>query len=151
MFFSPWLRFRRLRPPPAPAQPRGRRRTRLHVELLEDRCLLASGMAATLVADIVPGPAGSGLGNLTNVQGTLYFNAWDPATSTQGLWKSDGTASGTVQVKPGIAGTGFTPIGGGTILFVHPTTPSSFESELWKTDGTPQGTVRVKQVTVGGH
>ena len=36
--------------------------------------------------------------NLTNVNGTLFFTAYDDSTSEE-LWKSDGTAAGTVLVK----------------------------------------------------
>ena len=36
--------------------------------------------------------------NLTNVGGTLFFTANDGVNGTE-LWKSDGTAAGTVMVK----------------------------------------------------
>ena len=36
--------------------------------------------------------------NLTNIDGTLYFRADDGNGKTE-LWKSDGTAEGTVLVK----------------------------------------------------
>ena len=51
-----------------------------------------------MVKDIVPGSGGSALENLTNVNGTLYFAA-DDGTHGSELWKSDGTAAGTVMVK----------------------------------------------------
>src|SRR5262249_23258823 len=76
----------------------------------------------TLVADLYPGgsssyvgqypwgywqytPYSSWPGNLTNVNGTLLFTADDGNGSE--LWRSDGTAAGTVMVKdinPGSAG-----------------------------------------------
>lgn len=44
-------------------------------------------------------PAGDGdPGQLTNVNGTLFFNAKD-GTNGRELWMSDGTAAGTVRVK----------------------------------------------------
>src|SRR5207244_6758749 len=55
---------------------------------------------------VKPGTAESHPENLTNVNGTLFFSAYDPAHGFE-LWKSDGTAGGTVQVKdiePGSAG-----------------------------------------------
>jgi ELWxxDGT repeat protein len=41
--------------------------------------------------------------NLTNVNGTLYFMGTDATTGAE-LWKSDGTAAGTVMVKDIVAG-----------------------------------------------
>mgnify|MGYP001247202400 FL=1 len=57
-----------------------------------------------MLKDINPGGSSSPL-SLTNVNGTLFFAAYD-ATNGYELWKSDGTEAGTVMVKdilPGIA------------------------------------------------
>ena len=51
-----------------------------------------------LVKDIRPGPVGSAPEWLTDVKGTLYFTARDRAHGYE-LWRSDGTAIGTVMVK----------------------------------------------------
>src|SRR4029079_5473275 len=56
-----------------------------------------------LVADIYPGgggfaPHSSSPRNLTAVGNTLFFSATDGSTGVE-LWKSDGTAAGTAQVK----------------------------------------------------
>ena len=51
-----------------------------------------------MVKDINPGPNGSSTGNLKNVDGTLFFRAHD-ANHGDELWKSDGTAAGTVMIK----------------------------------------------------
>ncbi len=51
-----------------------------------------------LVRDINPGLGDSGARSLTNVNGTLYFQASDGTNGTE-LWKSDGTSAGTVQVR----------------------------------------------------
>src|SRR5262249_36847394 len=76
----------------------------------------------TLVKDIYPGsgsmyygggyggwwnyvPNSSNPGSLTNVNGTLFFTAAD-GTNGDELWKSDGTAAGTVLVKDILPGTG---------------------------------------------
>src|SRR5262249_55796653 len=97
MLLPSWLGLLRPASPRSPAQRHRNRRPpacRLHVEPLEDRCLLVSGLSATLVADIVPGSQSSSPEGLTNVNGTLYFGAVDPSTG-YGLWKSDGTGPGT--------------------------------------------------------
>ena len=51
-----------------------------------------------LVKDIFPGPDSSFPTDLTNVNGTLYFAANEGYNGDE-LWKSDGTAAGTVMVK----------------------------------------------------
>src|SRR5262249_40455119 len=43
-------------------------------------------------------PADGGGNHLTDVGGTLFFSAFDPVHGTE-LWRSDGTAAGTVLVK----------------------------------------------------
>ena len=61
---------------------------------------------AQLVKDIVPGQTSSNPNFLTNVNGTLFFVADDGLSGAE-LWKSGGTAIGTVRVKdinPGAAG-----------------------------------------------
>lgn len=50
--------------------------------------------AASLVADIVPGAAGSDPDHLTDWRGRLAFVATTPATGSE-VWVSDGTAAGT--------------------------------------------------------
>lgn len=57
-----------------------------------------------MVKDIYPGATGSSPAWLTNVSGTLYFSADDGIHGNE-LWKSDGTASGTIlveEIQPGI-------------------------------------------------
>ena len=56
-----------------------------------------------LLSDINPGSTGSFPSNLTNVNGTLYFDATDGAHGFE-LWKSDGTVAGTLRVKDIAAG-----------------------------------------------
>ncbi len=51
-----------------------------------------------LVKDIRPGSSSSSPFSLTAVGNTLFFNANDGVNGPE-LWKSDGTAAGTVLVK----------------------------------------------------
>ncbi len=74
----------------------GRRRHHRHraVEVRRHR-----GGTTVMVKDIRTGPGnGSSPDDLTSVGGTLFFSA-DDGTDGHELWKSDGTAAGTVLVK----------------------------------------------------
>jgi bacillolysin len=85
-----------------------------------------------------------------NVNGTLFFVA-DDGIHDYELWKSDGTADGTVMVKD-IFTTGagipdeLTNVAG-TLFFAH--TDGVNGIELWKSDGTADGTVMVKDIVSG--
>jgi ELWxxDGT repeat protein len=123
----------------------------------------SDGTAAgtVLVKNIYPG-SGSSLNNnavypryLTAVGSTLYFSA-DDGSNGQELWKSDGTASGTVLVKDIYPGpnTGISPYNSqsftafGDILYF--TAQDGINGlELWKSDGTAAGTVLVKDINPG--
>jgi ELWxxDGT repeat protein len=108
------------------------------------------------------GPAGSNPSDLTNVKGTLYFAA-DDGVHGEELWKSDGTAKGTVLVKdinPGRAApvplappvpsssypSGLTAVNG-TVYFMADDGVHGYE--LWKSDGTAKGTVMVRDLYPG--
>ena len=89
--------------------------------------------------------------NLTNVNGTLFFTANDGTTGDE-LWKSDGTAAGTVLVKDINPGTGgSSPVYltnvNGTLFFAA--NDGTHGIELWKSDGTAAGTVLVKDIRPG--
>jgi ELWxxDGT repeat protein len=119
----------------------------------------SDGTAAgtVMVKDIAAGSA-SGLTSLltyfTNVNGVLFFAANDFVNGVE-LWKSDGTAAGTVMVKNiNQAGDGNTnPYQltnvGGTLYFVATNFTLATGQELWKSDGTAAGTVIVKDITPG--
>ena len=88
--------------------------------------------------------------SLTALGNTLLFVA-DDAVNGRELWKSDGTANGTVLVKDLLTGKNkdnvprssapddLTPYNNAVFF-------SANGDELWKTDGTPAGTTRVKDV-----
>src|SRR5580704_11931564 len=79
------------------------------------------------------------------------FNADDGVDGVE-LWKSDGTAAGTVMVKdidPGSDGSfpnSLTNVNG-TLYFSADDGTDGFE--LWKSDGTAAGTVMVKDINPG--
>jgi ELWxxDGT repeat protein len=86
------------------------------------------------------------------VNGTLYFAADDGIHGME-LWKTDGTAAGTVLVKDIATGRrGSDPrdavVVGSTVFFVAD--DGVHGAELWKTDGTAAGTVLVKDIVTGG-
>jgi ELWxxDGT repeat protein len=71
---------------------------------------------------------------------TLYFRALGSSTSE--LWKTNGTAAGTVKVKdiPGVSfSPNFTNVNG-TLYFAS----NGFITSLWKSDGTSNGTTIVE-------
>ena len=87
-----------------------------------------------MVDDINPGTAGSGPDYLTNVGGTLFFNANDGTSGTE-LWKSDGSTAGTTlvdDINPGATGSdpGYLTNVGGTLFFAANDGTSG--TELWK-------------------
>lgn len=106
-----------------------------------------------LVKDILPGTSGS-VPDFSRplVVGTqLLFAARDFGNDYE-LWRSDGTAAGTVRVKdirPGSLGSEPSlPMGaGGSIYFSA--RDSSSRRGLWKSDGTTAGTVLVKDIRIG--
>jgi len=108
-----------------------------------------------IVKDIFTGSsAGIGYSGVTNrpfpINGMVYFKANDGTTGEE-LWKSDGTAAGTVLVKdirPGSTGSAPTPVAnvnGNLYFFAN----DGISDGLWKSDGTPDGTLRVKALPAG--
>ncbi|CAN5897879.1 hypothetical protein BH11VER1_BH11VER1_31020 [soil metagenome] len=96
-------------------------------------------------------PASSGVHDLCAVGSTLFFATTD-GTHGRGLWKSDGTFSGTVLVKEILNGsnspqlTSLTAVGS-ALYFVSSDYATYYK--LWKSDGTETGTVMVKEIAGG--
>jgi ELWxxDGT repeat protein len=124
---------------------------RLTLEPLESRLLLS--LDPHLLADINQIQTSSDSSNPTSfiqVNNALFFTAWT-SQDRNGLWKTDGTAAGTVLIKGFADGYGLpdsTPKNltnvGGTLFFS--VDDHSHGSELWKSDGTTAGTVLVKNI-----
>jgi ELWxxDGT repeat protein len=93
---------------------------------------------------------------LENVNGTVYFKSYESNLSNGqgtsiGIWKSDGTETGTTLVKSFRAngqeiGSPMVNVNG-TLYFTANDNLSG--DELWKTDGTAAGTVQVKDIRSG--
>ena len=101
--------------------------------------------------DIRSGFDSSSPDQLTAVGNTLYFRATD-GTNGYELWKSDGTANGTMMVKDINNGSGSSYHYGltavGNTLYFRATDGSN-GTELWKSDGTEAGTMMVKDIYSG--
>jgi trimeric autotransporter adhesin len=103
----------------------------------------------SLLAPAAYGPARfPGPPYFTEVNGTAFFPAYDPAHGTE-MWRSDGTAAGTVMVKDVRPG-GFDGIRNnvhsmaelnGSIFFIADDGPNWYG--VWKSDGTDAGTVLI--------
>jgi ELWxxDGT repeat protein len=110
-----------------------------------------------MVADISPGPASSlfyGLGGFASDGTRASFFAQEPAGGVR-LWRSDGTAAGTLAAQAPIAATSSIPVANG--LFATGPRPfgalagaacfgasdASAHPQLWCSDGTAAGTTLV--------
>jgi ELWxxDGT repeat protein len=113
----------------------------------------AAAQQAHLVADlnVTPGGASSEPRDLLRAGDTVYFSAADAAHGRE-LWKTDGTAAGTVLVKdlaPGPAAgspRGFTMLHETLFFFADDPTNGT---ALWRSNGTALGTELVRAVTGG--
>ena len=93
------------------------------------------------------------ISGMTEFNGQLYFSAND-GTHGQELWKSDGTAAGTVMVADLNPGSGnFSPgpfvVFNGELYFGGDDGSGLVGRELWKTDGTAAGTVLAADINPG--
>jgi ELWxxDGT repeat protein len=110
-----------------------------------------------LVTDINPGehsglPAYFYLPTFIYVNGSLFFIA-ETESGVRGLWKSDGTATGTVLVQiiglPGARAPSELTLVNGTLFFVVQSSGNGYNTAqytLWKSDGTAAGTIAVTQL-----
>ena len=133
-------------------QSRLERGRRLAMETLEDRRMMA--ITASLLKDINVEPifpASTNPWRIMNLNGVAYFNATTQQFGEE-LWKSDGTAAGTVMVKDICDGKtsskiAYPSVAGGKLFFeaddgIH-------GLELWTSNGTDAGTHMVKDIDPG--
>ncbi len=124
----------------------------------------ATSKPVRLVSDIFTGAPSSDPRNLHVFQGAVYFSAnfWRLSGGNRSagseLWKSDGTAAGTVLVKEidqrcpwnapcfGGAPSDFVEFSG---MLYFAATSAAGGREIWKTDGTTAGTVQAIEVVPG--
>ena len=97
------------------------------------------------------GRPGSRASDLTLFQGSAWFFA--ATAGARGLWRSDGTAAGTVLVKeftgfdPDFPESSFMPSFAGRLWFAA--SDGVHGHELWTSDGTAAGTVMVRDIAPG--
>jgi ELWxxDGT repeat protein len=106
------------------------------------------GVDGSLPSIVVPAQCAAGQ--------VVLFAATDPVGGRE-LWRSDGTAAGTVQVRNLRNGANSSNpehlVNAGASLGTDEVYFSAIGTqgkELWKTDGTQAGTVQVKDIRVGG-
>ena len=113
-----------------------------------------------MVKDVYPGSIGSGSLGFTEVNGTVFFTADSAVTTGHGnhatttyygreLWKTDGTAAGTLMVKDIRQGFGDSSPShltnlNGTLLFSAYTGELGWE--LYRSNGTSAGTALVEDI-----
>jgi len=91
---------------------------------------------------------GSGIFNIAQVNGVLFFTLNDAVNNKAQLWKSDGTSLGNILIKDNFSGNILTNINGQ--LYFNGRDPIN-GVELWKSDGTANGTVIVKDINPGAN
>jgi ELWxxDGT repeat protein len=153
LFWHQWLNPIGRTNPARPISRNGiRRRTLLRLEQLEDRTLLSA--TPYMVLDINPKPLSLSPSGPVAIGSTTYFAAYDDVHGRE-LWKSDGTAAGTVMVKDINPGSGssyprYLTNVNGTLFFVA--SDGTNPLELWKSDGSAAGTVPLASFSgINGH
>ena len=111
------------------------------IETLEAKTLLTA--TPELVVDLVPGLGLAHPSNLVNVNGTLFFSGANSAIGYEyELWKSDGTAVGTIllnDIQPGSGSSSprYLTNLNGTLFFTA--NDGTNGTELWQSDGSAAG------------
>ncbi len=107
-----------------------------------------------LVKDIQPGINSSAPSEIIVANNKLYFTTLPTLSYTGGLWVSDGTDAGTIQLLsfassgPGVNNSYSLTNVSGTVFFLC---GGTYYPQVWKTNGTVQGTVMVKDLNGLGN
>jgi ELWxxDGT repeat protein len=126
--------------------PHNRRRL-LTIEALERRNLLAVDFS--LIRDVNETPISRGPNPSQYVEAGAYaYFVAGRQTTDSGLWRTDGTAEGTIKLKDAYTGIE-EPTNVNGILFFQAFDAHS--RELWRSDGTPEGTRVVKRIAGNGE
>ncbi len=98
----------------------------------------------TIVKDLSPGTYNRWIDGMTNVSGTLFFFASPNVDSLKGLWKSDGTDTGTKHFAYFSQSPPFKwyTVVSNKFFFALPT----FPGQLWVSDGSVEGTRSIKNI-----
>src|SRR5688572_20376594 len=104
-----------------------------------------AGGAARLVKDVRPGKKSSSI-ELLGASGPAVFFAASDGVNGRWLWRSDGTAAGTVALRRVSAAGGGAVVGGG---FLFAADDGAHGAELWRSDGTRRGTVMLTELRPG--
>jgi ELWxxDGT repeat protein len=115
--------------------------------LAAPRLVVAQG-TPILVKDISPGATDPALKHLVDVNGTAFFEALSR------LWRSDGTASGTFEVRPDVVPQSstaqqFMPANLNGVLIFGANGPTG-HIEPWRSDGTSGGTYMLADANPSG-
>jgi ELWxxDGT repeat protein len=109
--------------------------------------------AGTVFIKSVDELIGLGSGWSTHIGETLYFSAGKNGNTQNGdpplpeLWKSDGTAAGTMRVKEGLIIEAGLTVMGGQLFFSGKA--GGENTYLWKSNGTPDGTSKIRMLDNG--
>ena len=107
------------------------------------------------IADVRPGPEGSGARGMVEYRGRIWFGAGDGQRGGA-LWSTDGTEAGTVLAVDPFPATAFhgvpefLSVVGNRLLFFTPPPGGGASRRLWAGDGTQQGTVPLQAFSGAG-
>ena len=115
------------------------------------RILPAQAVSVYRVRNVRLGAGAASPQSLLNAFGTLFFSA-DDGVNGRELWRSDGTATGTVLVKdvfPGASGSAPSLLAAAGSIVYFSADDGVNGRELWRSDGTAEGTSLVLDLRAG--